>query len=264
ITGFLEHRFELLNENLDITPGVAISYFSDFETKAFPGIDVGYHLSDKTKIYGNIGYTYRVPTFTDMFYVGPTTLGNPNLKPESALAEELGFKYVTSKFKFNLALFHRKSDNLIDWTKDYEEDKWEAQNFSKVLTQGVETAINYNFKIGKYNQKFNIAYSFIEDNIKDTNVQFTRYSLNSIKHQLTSSINFKINSIFSQSTVYRYVERTNRQSYNIVEAKFLAIFNKNIELSLTVNNIFNTEYTETNLVPMPKANLMFGMSYKIY
>ena len=32
ITGFLEHRFELLNENLDITPGIAVSHYSDFKT----------------------------------------------------------------------------------------------------------------------------------------------------------------------------------------------------------------------------------------
>jgi iron complex outermembrane receptor protein len=33
------------------------------------------------------------------------------------------------------------------------------------------------------------------------------------------------------------------------------------ELSLFANNIFNTEYTETNLVPMPKGNLLFGVQY---
>jgi hypothetical protein len=32
---------------------------------------------------------------------------------------------------------------------------------------------------------------------------------------------------------------------------------KCFELSLFANNIFNTEYTETNLVPMPKGNLLF-------
>jgi iron complex outermembrane receptor protein len=31
-------------------------------------------------------------------------------------------------------------------------------------------------------------------------------------------------------------------------------------LSLFANNIFNTEYTETNLVPMPKGNLLFDIT----
>ena len=264
ITGFLEHRFELLNENLDITPGIAVSHYSDFKTKAFPGLDVGYRISEVFKLYGNIGYTYRVPTFTDLYYVGPTTLGNPNLEPESALSEELGFKFTTNSFQLNLALFNRKSDNLIDWTKDNEGDKWQTRNFSEVITQGIETAVNYVFTIGKYQQNLTIGYSFIEDDIKDNNVQFTRYSLNSIKYQFTSSFNSKFNQIFSQNISYRYVERTNGKSYNIVDAKIRAILKDGIEFSLTASNIFNAEYTETNLVPMPKGNVLFGFKYSIY
>ncbi len=264
ITGFLEQRFELLEGNLDITPGVAISSYSDFETKAFPGLDVGFRLSDKIKFYGNIGYTYRVPTFTDLFYVGPTTLGNPNLKSESALSEEIGFKYTTYNIQFNIALFHRKSDNLIDWTKDNIDDKWEARNFSEVVTSGFETNFVHSFVIGNFNQKINFGYSFIEDDIKDNNVQFTRYSLNSMKHQFTSALDIKYSEIFSQNITYRFVKRTDGESYNVVDAKILATLKKGVEFSLIANNIFNSEYTETNLVPMPKGNIMFGFKYRIY
>ncbi len=263
ITGFIEHRIELLNENLDITPGVAISSYSDFDTKAFPGLDVGYRISEKVKLYGNIGNTYRAPTFTDLFYVGPSTKGNSNLVAESALAEELGIKFTEANFYMDLAFFNRKSDNLIDWTKDNETDKWEARNFSEVVAKGLETTINYQFKLGKYQQKFNLGYSFIEDDIKDNNVQFTQYSLNSIKHQFTSSVDTKFCPIFSQHLSYRYVERTNGQNYNVLDAKILAVLNNNMEFSLVANNIFNAAYTETNLVPMPKGNMMVGFTYKL-
>jgi len=264
LTGFLEHRFELLDEKLDITPGIAISHYSDFDSKAFPGLDIGYRISDEFKLYGNIGYTYRVPTFTDLFYVGPTTLGNPNLQPESALSEEIGFKYNTGKFKLDVALFNRKSDDLIDWTKDNEADKWQTRNFSEVITKGFETSINYNFNIGKQNQALAIGYSFIEDDIKDNNVQYTRYSLNSIKHQFTAGFDSKFNSIFGQNISYRYVERTDGTSYNVVDAKILASFKNGMQFSLAANNIFNASYTETNLIPMPKGNLMLGLNYKFY
>jgi len=264
ITGFIEHRFELLNENLDITPGVAISSYSDFDTKAFPGLDLGYRISDKVKLYGNIGYTYRVPTYTDLYYVGPTTKGNADLEAESALAEELGIKFTITDFQMDVALFNRKSDNLIDWTKDNEADKWEARNFSEVVAQGLETNLNYWFKSAKYQQKFNLGYSFIDDVIKDNQVQFTQYSINSIKHQFTTSIDTKFCPIFSEHISYRYVERTNGQNYNVVDAKILAVLKNNMHFSLIANNIFNAEYTETNLVPMPKGNVMVGFSYKLY
>jgi len=263
ITGFIEHRFELLKEKLDITPGVAISSYSDFDIKAFPGLDLGYRISEKVKLYGNIGYTYRVPTFTDLYYVGPTTKGNADLQAESALAEELGIKFTDTNFQLDVAFFSRKSDNLIDWTKDNETDKWEARNFSEVVAQGLETNINYQFKIGNYPQKINLGYSFIEDVIKNNNVQFTQYSINSIKHQLTSGISTKFCPIFSQHLSYRYVERTNGQNYNVVDAKIVAALKNNMEFSLSANNIFNAEYTETNLVPMPKGNVMAGFIFKL-
>ena len=263
ITGFLEQRFELLNDKLDITPGVAISAYSDFDTKAFPGLDVGFRISEKVKFYGNIGYTYRVPTFTDLYYVGPTTMGNRDLEAESALAEEFGIKFNAANFQMDLALFNRKSDNLIDWTKDHETDKWEARNFSEVVAQGLETTVNYQFILGKNLQKLNIGYSFINDVIKDNQVQFTQYSINSIKHQLNLGISTKFCPIFRQHISYRFVERTNGQHYNVVDAKILASLKNNMEFSITANNIFNAEYTETNLVPMPKGNVMAGFTYKL-
>ena len=65
---FLEHRFKLADSKIDITPGVAVTYFSDFKFHAFPGLDIGFKLSDNLKAYGNLGVTYRIPTYTDLYY----------------------------------------------------------------------------------------------------------------------------------------------------------------------------------------------------
>ena len=46
--------FLLINNQLDITPGVSLSYYSDFDFQAFPGVDIGYKFSNNFKIYGNI------------------------------------------------------------------------------------------------------------------------------------------------------------------------------------------------------------------
>ncbi|RPD99880.1 TonB-dependent receptor [Aureibaculum marinum] len=259
LTSFLEHRIQIGNK-LDVTPGLAFTYFSDFDAQLFPGLDVGFSLSDYIKVYGNIGYTYRIPTFTDLYYSDPGTEGNANLEPESALSEEIGFKYTTTKLQFNLAFFNRSSDNLIDYTKENEADKWKAQNFSKVNTKGFETSINYKFKIGSYNQYAKLGYNFIDDDIKQVDVAFTRYGLNSLKHQLTSSIHTQFLPYLDQSLSFRFVERTNGETYNLVDAKVRVKFNK-LEITANANNIFNTEYIEQGLVPMPKGNFMFGVLY---
>ena len=96
---FLEHRFKFADDRLDITPGVAVTYFSDFKFHAFPGLDIGYQLSDNLKVYGNLGLTYRIPTYTDLYYNDSSTAGSPDLNPEEAFSQEIGLKHISGKFK---------------------------------------------------------------------------------------------------------------------------------------------------------------------
>lgn len=260
ITGFLEHRFEFLSNKLDLTPGVAISHYSDFGTNAFPGIDIGYQLSNNYKIYANAGYTYRVPSFTDLYYKGRTNIGNPNLKPESALSEEIGIKYLTDKWNVTASAFHRKSDNLIDWTKKKKEDVWQSQNFSEVVTYGIETSISYAFKGGRLNAN----YTYIKDDIKNNDVKFTLYSLNSLKHQANVAITYPILPNLKHTISYRFAERTLGESYQVVDTKLIAKLSKKADFYFSINNLFSEEYTETSLVPMPKGVVTSGITYRIY
>lgn len=261
VTSFLEHRFKILDSKIDITPGVALSYYDDFGTKAFPGIDVGYQLSSKIRTYANIGYTYRIPTYTDLYYKSSIEQGNPDLKPESALSEEIGLNYIDNNINLNLAFFNRNSDNLIDWTKDNLTDKWQARNFSEVTTSGLETSISYRFNWMNFNQNLELGYTYIDDTIKDLNVAFTRYSINSMKHQFTTKLNTQFLTFLKQSIAYRFVERTYGETYGIVDAK-LTVTIKRIEIFVNANNLFDEVYTETNLVPMPKSNFMFGIKFQ--
>ena len=257
---FLEHQFKLANNKLDITPGVAVTYFSDFKFHAFPGMDLGYKITDNLKAYGNIGYTYRIPTYTDLFYSDPTTLGDENLDPEEAISEEIGLKYIATKFTASVAFFNRDANKLIDFVKENETDLWQATNIRDLNTQGVEFNSSYNFKIKGFNQSLTFGYIFIEDNVKDLDVDFSRYSINSLKHQFTSRFSTQLFKNISQNIVYKYAERTSGDSYNVWDAS-LEIALKQFEFTATANNIFNTKYTETNLVPMPPSNVLFGVRY---
>lgn len=259
-TLFLEHLFKLANDKLDITPGVAVTYFSDFKFHAFPGIDIGYKLNDQLKAYGNIGYTYRIPTYTDLYYSDPTTLGDENLDPEEAIAQELGLKFFANNFSASVAFFNRDANKLIDYVKENEDDLWQATNIRKLNTKGFELNTNFNFKLGNLNQGLNLSYSFLEDEIKNLNVNFSRYSINSMKHHVTSKLSTRFIKNITQNIVYKYAERTNGESYSVLDASINATFNA-FEVSIIANNIFNTEYTETNLVPMPKGNMLFGLTY---
>ncbi|MCK0158663.1 TonB-dependent receptor [Cellulophaga sp. F20128] len=261
-TLFLEHRFTLANNKLDITPGVAVNYFSDFKFHAFPGLDVGYKVTEDLKIYGNIGYTYRIPTYTDLFYSSPSELGNENLVPEEAIAEEIGFKFNSGNFNLSLVGFNRDSRKLIDYVKENEDDLWQATNIRDLNTKGVEINAGYAIFAGNLKQSITTGYTFLEDDLKAVSSNFSRYSINSLKHHATVGLHTQVTNNLYINGIYKYAERTIGESYAVVDASVRYTV-KAMEFSILANNIFNAAYTETNLVPMPKGNLLFGIKYNL-
>ena len=260
---FLEHRFKLANNKLDITPGIAVTYFSDFKFHAFPGLDVGFQISDNLKAYGNLGYTYRIPTYTDLYYNDPATSGNPNLKPEEAFAQEIGFKFTKNNFFASIALFNRDSDNLIDYVRpNTNQSVFTATNITKVNTKGFEFDTNYSFTLNGYNQNLAFGYAFLEDDILDQNKDLSRYSLNTLKHHFTTRLRTQLFKNVSQNIIYKHAERTTGQSYNVWDASILINVNK-FDFTFTANNIFDADYIESGFVPMPGTNVLFGLRYNL-
>ncbi len=259
-TLFVEQAIQIIPDRLAITPGFALAYYSDFDIFAYPGIDVGYQFSDNLKLYLNTGYTSRIPTYTNLFYNSLIELGNPDLKPEKALTTEMGMYYKVDDLQVNAVIFTRKATDLIDWTKENEADKWEAQNFSEIITNGFEFDGKYSFEINEFSQSLNLGYTYIYDSIQDVNIAFSRYSLNSYKHQVSGQFTTQFFSFLQHAISYRFMERTNGEIYHLLDASISTQVN-DLHFSFKANNIFNTEYTETNLVPMPKFNYMLAISY---
>lgn len=260
-TAFLEHRFNLLDGKLDITPGVAATYFSDFKFNAFPGIDIGFSITDNLRAYGNVGYTYRIPTYTDLFYSDPATQGNPDLEPEEAFAQEIGIKYFSQKFNASVSVFNRDAENLIDYIRpNTTTGIFTATNIREVNTQGVEIDAAYNFKIKKFNQTLAFGYSYLDDNIMDQNPDLSRYSLNTLRHQYVTRLSTQLFKNVRQNIVYKYAERTNGQTYNVWDAS-LVVKLKQTEFTVTASNIFDADYIESGFVPMPPSNVLFGLRY---
>ena len=260
-TAFLEHRFNIFNDKVDITPGVAATYFSDFKFQAFPGVDMGMKLTDHLKLYTNAGYTYRIPTYTDLFYSDPSTLGNVNLNPEKAISEELGMHYSKGAISISSAVFNRDSNNLIDYVKNNEEDRWQATNIQDLNTFGVEINASYAYNYKAFPQQFLIGYTHLKENINGSQFAFSRYSINSLKHHLTATYRSQFFNKLTQTLVYKYADRTLGASYTVVDL-MLTLDLTSYKISVIGNNIFNAAYTETNLVPMPGANILVDLSFR--
>ena len=257
-TVFAEHRFLLSNDQLDITPGVAVTNYTDFGTQLFPGVDISYALSEALRIYGNVGYTYRIPTFTDLYYSDSTTLGNEDLKPEEALTEELGLRLIINNFQFSAAAFLRQAENLIDYIRPTEEGRFEATNVREVNTHGVELEAKTQFKIGNQPQQLQAGYVYLKDDVKSIAVNTSRYTINSLRHHFTFNYRTNVTKDLSGSIAFKHAQRPMQDSYQVLDL-FVQWQINNLRLSFSANNVLNEVYSESNLVPMPLGNGLVGV-----
>ncbi|MFA8435514.1 MAG: TonB-dependent receptor plug domain-containing protein [Marinifilaceae bacterium] len=185
---FLEHNVYL--DRFTFTAGIMANWNSDLGRgfEFYPGADVSYLLSNDLKWYASVNKSLRMPTFTDLYYVGPTNLGNPNLKPEEATTYESGFKYNRGALRAHASYFRRSGENMIDWVKMNSEDKWESRNITEVKTWGIELSSQLNMRnlLGKQFpvKTLNFSYSYLNMD-KSSDEYISKYVLDHLKHKLS-------------------------------------------------------------------------------
>ena len=259
-TFFFEQRFSFWDKKLDITPGVALNLYSDFGNFYYPGVDLGYSLNKEFRVYGNLGYTFRIPTYTDLYYKDKTTIGNPNLRPEEALSKELGLRFNSTQFIFYVAYFERQANNLIDYTKLNAESLWEATNIRALNVKGFEAEINYPFIIGNKEQQLKFSYTFIKDDLEAVDVNFSKYSINSLKYHFASTFVSNISSNIQCFVALKYADRPSIGRYTLLDLNLQWDW-KSFQFNASANNLLDTQYSETSLVPMPGRNTLLSVQY---
>jgi iron complex outermembrane receptor protein len=263
---FAEYRFNYKNWN--INSGVSFNYYSDYNIKAFPSIDISYNLTSKIKAFGMLGNAYRIPTYTDLYYVGPTNIGNPNLKPESAILGEIGFKYNYKGVFCQISSYYQNATDLIDWTRTADSLPWQPTNLNQVISFGGETSIDVRFeevfKKDTYFKRFYVGYHYINAKLSENINVNSRYALEHLNNQLSISIEHRIYRNFYNTIKMRYIDRAvqGMENYTLFDAK---VFYKKPKYQLFIEgtNLFNTEYTETNLVIMPKRWVRGGFAIEL-
>ncbi|WP_312345144.1 TonB-dependent receptor plug domain-containing protein [Chryseobacterium binzhouense] len=257
---FFEHHFSFFDNKLNISPGASWANYSTNGNFFYPGLDVGYTFFENNKIYGNISKVHRVPTFTDLYYTSKTEQGNPDLLPESAVYAELGYQYQNANILAKLSGFYRGSNNAIDWTKiSLQDPVWYSRNIGETEIKGLEAEISHQV-LGW--MKYTLGYTYLDNKLKDINGLNSRYALDNLKHQLVAKLQTRFLKYFTNELVYRYNDRINLGSYHLLDEKIS--FNKNnFSVYALINNVTNTEYTETFGVPMPQRWFHLGVSYNI-
>jgi iron complex outermembrane receptor protein len=280
ISGFLEHVY--YSNSWIISAGLLGNYISERGTgiNFFPGIDIGYSISSTINVFSSFNTSLRMPTFTDLYYQGPTNIGNPELKPEKTASVEGGFKLNSGFVQGHWVGFYRKGNDIIDWVKQNESDKWKPQNLTKLNSLGTEIQIQFNLK--KYfghNLPNFININYFYNNIGKTEGQdfISNYVLDNLKHKFVGTINQTVLKAFTVDFKVLFQDREGTYTqfendswgseiqYNpfwIFDGKVNYYF-KNIQFYFTINNIFNLRYVDIGNVIQPGRWTKVGISYQL-
>jgi vitamin B12 transporter len=252
--GFFAENKLFLPLNLALHTGLYVNQSNDFGSQVLPSAEVVYFIYEDLSAYAGAGFAFRLPTFTDLYYVGPTNVGNANLKPEESINREGGLKYQHGAHFAQASLFYMTAENMIDWVRDSTNQPWQPQNYESANTLGAE----FSYELQRTKKLTNwldlgfsrVGYTWLNMKRSSSGDFISRYSLNNLRHQVTMQSSIIAYKGISLTLTGRYQDRMNNKSYWLVDTR-LGYRKNGFNLWLDCTNLLDTDYTEAAAAPMP-------------
>ncbi len=269
--GAITHKYFFKGNT--ITLGIMESGNNDYGFKTYGGINFENRSWIKNGIVNFfINNSYRLPTYTDLYYSSPSQTGNPNLKPEQSLNTELSYRHVYKAFTMEVALFYKYGFQLIDWVKLPTEEKWHSENLQHIATIGTNIQISYkpkNFIINK----LSINYTYLDMQQMESNY-LSLYVSDYLKNQVNVQLDHKLYKGFSAHWLLSFNDRngTYLDKITIEEHPYPSYFvcnvkvnyqRNNYQLFMEVANLFNQEYFDYPHIISPGRWIKMGIHVKI-
>ncbi|MFZ6017041.1 MAG: TonB-dependent receptor plug domain-containing protein [Nitrospirota bacterium] len=297
---FTEGRLSLFNKRLLLSAGVRYDYFEN-EILETPGItslkprkeDIDhvtvrgglvYKLTDNLNLKGNVGTAFRAPAPDELAtdYVsswGTHWMGNPDLKPEKSISYDIGIDYTKGLFKSGLAFFHTEFKDKILSYYDGGLNAMTFKNVDGATLQGFEGGLSYDIGLAS---GFNVSIEPF------TNITYhTRYSskdeLEIEKYGKTLLYTPKWTGAFgiragqdkwnarliANYTGDEKVKDWSTYPYPVVEKADFTVLNlkglyrpvKNLELTASIENLFDRAYEYVQYYPMPRRTAVAGIKW---
>jgi iron complex outermembrane receptor protein len=243
----------------------------------YPGLDATYRFHRNWKLNASYNKSMRLPTFTDLYYAGPTNIGNPDLRPEEAQNFDFGVVFHKGIVNASLTSFNTWSNNSIDWVRRDDTIKWQPMNVNFVETYGIDAMVK--FALGRLNnRKFfiknvSLQYTFINKGALSTEYQ-SRYVMDYLRHKFVLGIHHRIYQNISASWKLRYQQRngdymlwdanakkdirTPYGAYTLVDARIYWKA-KGWTVFADVKNIFDIDYVDYGNVIQPGRWFSMGV-----
>jgi iron complex outermembrane receptor protein len=261
----------------NLSAGVREELFSGgLQSASSPHLAGSLRLASQLKLRASGGYGFRLPTYTDLYYSDPVTIGNPNLKPESAWSGEGGADWTaSSRLTLSATGFYNRQHNTIDYVRAATlpnslfpafctVNTWCAVNLSGLHFAGVESSATWAPARG---QTVQVAWTQLVGAQPPLNGLESEYALNYPVENLhatwTAALGHALTVANSVAVAKPYQQPGNPPwnaspypVWNLALTHDSGKFRPYLRLA----NLSNTGYQEINGIAMPGRSITGGVS----
>ena len=271
---FLEHH--ITAGRLSASAGLTTVYNTGNQEgiRLFPGVDANLRITDALRVYASYNTSYRMPTFTDLYYSVGGHKADPNLKAEKLHALEGGVKYLGRGIRAVATVYYNRGYDMIDWIMDTsagDDAPWTSVNHSRVFTLGQEATLRLTLPDMLGNPDFffhslSLGYTHqSQDKPLEPHLR-SLYSLEYIRHKVVAQADFRIGRNLALDFSWRYIDRNTASElltpYSLLDAKLSYDFPR-MNLYLRANNLLNRTWYDFGDIPQPGFWLMAGVACKL-
>jgi iron complex outermembrane receptor protein len=277
--GYVDLDLKPSKSRWNLSAGLREELFSGgLQSALAPHLAGSLHLTNQLKLRASGGYGFRLPTYTDLYYSDPATIGNPNLKPESAWSGEAGADWTpSSRVTFSATGFYSRQHDTIDYLRyltatppansvlpaSCPTDTWCAVNLSGLRFAGAESSATWRPATG---QKIQLAWTSVIGAQPPLYDLQSEYALNypvqnlratwtvALKHSLTITNSVAVTKPYQQPGYPPW----NANPYPVWNASVTRDAGK-LRPYLRLANLSNTGYQEINGVAMPGRSITGGV-----
>jgi iron complex outermembrane receptor protein len=232
-----------------------------------PNVGVAYTLTHTVRLRGSAGHGFRLPTYVDLYYSDPTTVGNPNLKPESSWSYEggLDWKPANGRLTLTAAGFRLQQKDAIDYSKQQLAtaaltfaEKWQAVNVQNLNLTGAEASAHLRLSA---TQQLQFSYTAVQAGNPPPGI-VSEYAYNYAAQDAVFGWTGTLPGVWGHEITARtqvnIVQKTGHTAYPLWDVN-VARNAGMVRPYLRLLNLSNTGYQEIPLVPMQGRTIMGGM-----
>ncbi len=256
---------ELLHDDILLSPDFSLSTeFRPFSRKYY-------------FFKASVSKNSKVPTLNDMYW---SPGGNPDLRNETGWSTELTWEMTSFhngpfKVKNDITFFRNDISNLIQW-RPGEFSFWEAVNLGSALTTSLETGADVSYSSGKADLRLIANYVHTLARSRESypeNYTSDRAQLIYVPENQLNFL-FRLNWLnFFASFRTDYTGRRYITADNSAYLPHYAVSGINagtriegnhhsVDISISVDNLFNAAYQNIAYYPMPGRNFSLSLAYQ--